>query len=213
MKTSIVFISILFSVLSVCAQDQEKVRLGIKIGVNYSNVNKVGINFYHSVYEDSYKVGYQFGAFSDINIVSKVTLRPELSFSSQGQNVLLKENLLSIPVVLREITVIENYIIVPLLIKLELLPGLNTFLGPQLDYLFYLKEKKLNDDISTLNDELFKPSFSFGLLGGVGYELTSKLEIDLRYNLGFERNKGHTYPKTLSIYNSVLGFNVNYTLN
>ena len=146
------------------------------------------------------RTSFHLGGMAEIPMTEKLSIQPELLFSSQGA----KEDNNSL---------IFNYINVPILAKYYVTNELSLEAGPQFGYLLSanLKYDSEGDDLNPntrsegssntrasetedVKDDI--KSFDFGLIIGLGYKMDSGLNFGARYNLGlanasnFENSSG-----------------------
>ena len=191
------------AVSSVQAQD---IRLGFRVGVNYSdlagNVNN----------QDTYdnKVGFLGGVMLNVPLAGDnfISLQPEVLYSQKGfANKPTEFTGLLGAKQKREGSVNYNYLDVPVLLKLNA-GGFIAEAGPQYSYLLSASnqtkttttpsfggtptttESQDKNDVSGLNRN------ELGYVAGVGYQADNGLSLNLRYNGGlsdFVKGNSSTY--------------------
>lgn len=158
------------------AQDETTGKIGIKAGANFSNY------YVHDVSDQDLKIAYHVGLFFKAPINSRVSLQPEVLFSQKGST-LYYDNAFASGVM--DLTV--NYIDVPLLLRVDLLPGFYISAGPYVSFLLNATVKDVDSDGTTkFEDELDKSDFNefdWGVAGGIGFEIGS-FNLGARYNYG-----------------------------
>ena len=100
--------------------------------------------------------GFYVGALADFMVSENFHVQPELLYSMEGA----KDAKL-------------NYLRIPIMAKYYVMQGLSLQAGPEIAF------KAGGDDIKD-----FVTSMDYGLGVGAGYELSSGLMFDVRYNLG-----------------------------
>jgi hypothetical protein len=136
--------------------EAQGVKLGVKAGANFSDLNSNNI-------DTAMLVSYHFGALVEINVFKRLYLQPEALFSSQGAKISGEEDLKL------------NYISVPLLAKLYLISNrISIEAGPQFSFL-------INNNLHNTN-EIEK--FDFAVAGGLGVNITKSLFAQARYVVG-----------------------------
>ena len=166
MKKSLLFIAAFIGFGFVNAQTAQ---FGFKAGLNISNQSyKVGGNTLdgESVY------GVQAGIFVEIKASEKLTVQPELLFSTQGSKLSTPQGKASFDL---------NYVIVPVMVKFY--PASKLFLeaGPQIGFLTSAKAGL--GSMSGDAKEVFETT-DFALNLGLGYNITNEFSAGVRYNLG-----------------------------
>ena len=147
-----------------------QVSYGVKGGLNISNVIGEDADGAKS------KVGFHAGVFAGFPVADKLSIQPELVYSAQGSKFEVSG----------EDDVIQNagYLNIPVLAKYNIASGFYGATGPQLGFLLSAKAKM--GDIETDIKDLYKKT-DFSWAFGIGYQTTSNIGIDLRYNLGISR--------------------------
>jgi Outer membrane protein beta-barrel domain len=194
MKKIIVFV-FAFVVLSVAANAQAQVAIGIKGGLNFAKLDA------NSSLTANYKsrTGYNFGAFVLIK-VSKIGIQPEVLFSQQGSKV-------TYPSSTQNFTSNFSYVNVPIMLKLYTVLGINLQVGPQFGFLTNSPVVK-DPQGQTINGAYKKSDLSAAL--GLGWDLPFGLTIDARYNLGLTKIQASNNPDQTK--NQVFQISLGYKL-
>ncbi|MCG2460169.1 PorT family protein [Flavobacteriaceae bacterium F89] len=154
---------IVFCLLFTSIYAQVKVRPGIKMGINNSEIT--------NSYLDP-KTGIYVGGFASIQFNKRYTLQPELLYSQQGGNGNSRAP--------EDLNI--QYISIGLANKFFVSPniGFHLVLGPTLDI------NAENSAISVINGngDLDKTPIDFAFFGGVGYEFPFGLVLEARYKQG-----------------------------
>lgn len=140
----------------------QSIRFGVKAGANFANqngddvpaVDKEGITSYHA------------GLVAEVKLLDGFAIQPELLYSTQGA---------SYKNAGEEFKNELGYLSIPVVAKIGLSKSVNLELGPQASFL--LNERK-NFDPGDAN------TFEFGVVGGLGLNITKNLFIQARYGLG-----------------------------
>lgn len=137
----------------------QSVTFGIKGGANFSTIDgKMGGK------NLDYKTGYHVGAIMDIGLFRILDIQPEILYSTQGAKV--EDGGKDIEL---------NYINVPIMLKLGLVPGVvNLEIGPQFGLL-------IDKNISKTYEA---ESFDYALAGGLGVDIGDIFFIQARYVAG-----------------------------
>ena len=224
-KISILTLFILVATASLA----QEIKYGVKVGMNVSSLRG---DFPVEINEKS-KIGFHAGAFLEYAINEKLSIQPELIYSTQGgqsdvekyDEALYYLGINPIP----ELT----YLNLPILLKYEFINRLSIEFGPQIGYLLSAQTKleyidsssRETVEIDILNGGNYtifdseveiEPSvnrFDYGLNAGLSYELIKELFIQARYYLGIAvvdktsaRNRSSNYESK----NSVLQFSLGY---
>lgn len=142
---------VLISIFFVAIQaNSQSLSLGIKGGMNYSSISELNSDG---------RLGFTGGAFVGLRF-NALALQTEFLFSQQGGRFL-------------ENDIETDYLLVPVIAKLNFLRIFNLQFGPQFSYLLNGSE--------VLESEKIDLSGAVGL----GLSLSSSFHIDMRYNFGF----------------------------
>ncbi|WP_417856037.1 porin family protein [Xanthomarina gelatinilytica] len=162
------FLTLIIVALSLPAFSQVKVRPGIRLGMNASNIT----NHYNS----ERVIGINGAMFVNIHLANFYELQPELTYSNQGYNGVYHHSPEPYdPIVSsRDEVVNTHYLGLGIANKFYFVPdlGLHFILGPSLEF-----------NIS--NDAYYDVTpVDFSLFGGLGYEFPIGLGIEARYKQG-----------------------------
>ncbi len=206
MKKTCLFIALLTTITTSAQLDNS---FGIKAGTNYSQF----IGDSDDIYKG--KIGYYVGGYFNIGLSDKLSLRPELMMVNQGTKFsrsvpyglgpdLNNENM--------ESNLNDLSILIPVTFRYELVGRLFLELGPQVGYLVKRTEvfKKTPFDSSVEGAKSKYPlsqfdRFDFGLNGGLGFDLTDRLELNARYSWGLIELDDHYKTSVVSL---GLGFKI-----
>ncbi|MBK0381487.1 PorT family protein [Pedobacter sp. SD-b] len=161
---------------------------GIKGGVNFANIIKTD----NPDYKTDYNTGFNAGVFVNIPIISPLSFQPELMFSQKG---------FKSTQTLGTVTQTTNWIEVPILAKISPGNGFNIVIGPQVSFLTKTNNKfegsfTTSEQTKYENDaDKFKKSILGGVVG-IGFDLTSRLGINGRYALDFQKNNENGTTET-----------------
>ncbi|OBX21265.1 outer membrane protein with beta-barrel domain [Gelidibacter algens] len=164
--------------------DAQNVDFGLKTGLNISNI--IGGDL-----DRNNLIGFHIGGFAEIELSDKFSLQPELLYSRQGSEV---ENSLKVKV---------DYLAIPVMAKYYISEKFSIEAGPQMSFLVNDKVE-FNDD-AIPDAETDAASFDFGLNVGLGYNVSSHLLAQVRYNYGIT-----TISENPDITNSVFQLSLGY---
>ncbi|AEM69822.1 hypothetical protein Murru_0773 [Allomuricauda ruestringensis DSM 13258] len=187
-------------------------NFGVKAGTNYSQF-RPDVEYYNGekVQDFQGKLGYYVGGFFNIAISDKSSIRPELLFANQGTT--SKE--FYVDFFYEEEGEVVNkvndlMILLPVSYRLALVDFLFLEVGIQPGYT--LKRTVVVKEVS------FEPSwegeratysnfdrFDFSLNGGLGFDLTDQMELNLRYSYGLIERDDIIKTSVISL---GLGFNL-----
>ncbi len=181
LSLSIIAIALMFQSNAQEETVTKNLQIGAKAGVNFSTITG-------DLSEIKGRTSFHFGGVVELPISEKLSVQPELLFSSQGAKY---------P---DEGTLILNYLQMPIMGKYYVMDELSLEFGPQIGYLLSAKFKYDSDEdgndpgpnttgerSQAVEKEDVKSdvkSLDIGLLFGLGYKLDNGINFGARYNLG-----------------------------
>lgn len=150
-KILLLLIACSFIQLNVQAQDslsdnRGKLKLGLKLGGNYSNVYDTEGNSFDS----DPKFGVVLGGFASIPLGKTLGLQPEILFSQKGfkaTGILLGSTY--------DLTRTTNYLDIPLLVSIKPTTNISLLIGPEYSYLLKVKNEFKNGSTTILQEQEF----------------------------------------------------------
>lgn len=189
MKKSVsVVVIALASTLFMNAQEK---NFGFVGGLNLANIRGDRTEFINN----SWRLGYHFGVFSNFSLSDKIALEPRILFSSKGYNDEIdfgefQSQNGELPLTQRHVKYANrnSYLSVPLLLKYKLVDNLSLDLGPEIAFLLYSKDvitKVDGEGYFAKGDVPQEGSGDFfldyGAMAGVTFYFTSNTSIQLNY--------------------------------
>lgn len=184
----------------------QEIKFGAKVGLNVSNLRG---NYPSEIDENKSKMGFHIGGFAEYPINEKFTLQPELLFSTQGNTYGYKDYYGGGSYYEgADYNVKLNYLNLPIIVKYKIIEKLSIDFGPQIGFLMSAKTKidvtedssdpteNYSVEIDLLNDGTYDfggttiqvkgraNRLDFSLNLGASYDITEKIFIQGRYNLG-----------------------------
>lgn len=181
----------LVGMVGVNAQEKtETPQLGIKTSANVTSFLGDDVN------DDDFKLGWSAGLYYHIPINQTLAIQPEVNYARVGakyKNEMINSQ--NITQTYSNSTTLD-YIQVPVLLKIY--PGESRFnfeVGPQVGFNIYASNKaKLDTNIAgeniisetktDISDNVEK--VDFGVVGGIGYNITDNVNVGARYYLGLQ---------------------------
>ncbi|WP_417859858.1 porin family protein [Winogradskyella sediminis] len=163
------------------AQD---IEFGAKAGLNISN-------FTGGDADRNSLFGFHVGVISEIPLSEKFSLQPELLYSTQGSEA---QDVVKIKV---------DYLAIPILAKYYLAKDFSLEVGPQFSFLVNDKGEYIDSDLP--DEDTDASSVDIGANVGFGYNLSSNLFVQARYNFGIS-----TVAENPDIKNSVFQAGLGY---
>lgn len=178
-------------------QAQSPIRLGLKAGLNISDIIKGDGN---NDFDTKVNPGFNAGVTLDINLIKGLAFTPELLYATKGYKA---------TGTFGEFTQTTHFIDVPILATINLGgSGLNLVAGPQVSFLLSTKNKfetgfgSAEQEIIEDKSDRFKKSLVGGLIG-FRYDLNEKIDIHGRYALDFQKNNENGSKETPEYKNQV----------
>jgi hypothetical protein len=156
------------------------VKFGLVAGANISNL----VNVDNSNFTTDTKWGWNVGGSLDIPIIKPLAFEGEVLFSQKGYRANTADG---------DFTQRSNFIDVPLLAKLQLAPGFNVVVGPQISFLMSTQNIYRSGFTVTREDVYNRDAdgYTKSLIGGVvgiGVDLSPNVELRGRYTLDLQNN-------------------------
>lgn len=193
----------LFIILSIQNLTAQKTVFGLKGGLNMSKFISPSDpgGEYHLF---KYKFGFQVGGFAEIKLKGNFYLQPELLFSLQGTKQIN-------PINRTYYNTNEFYFTLPLMFNYKFLENYGVELGPQINYLFAIKQEGFKYSADELDQMLNK--INWGLAAGIKYNVSATFGLGFRYIYGFDRKEDVMTAFLREYKNSVLQLNLEYRFN
>lgn len=210
MKNFIITIMTIFISIATISKAEEndnrdKLQLGFKFGVNYSNVyDTKGDNF-----DAESQLGLAFGGFVSVPIGSYFAIQPELLFSQKGYKATGKLLGLSY-----EFTHTSNWIDIPILFAFKPSPNIVLLAGPQYSYLLKKNYDFNNSAIPNIEQEFNDQNIrqnTLCFIGGMDFLIDNFL-IGARVGWDLFNNNGdgtETRPRYKNVWvQAALGYRI-----
>ncbi|MEQ9443746.1 MAG: porin family protein [Cyclobacteriaceae bacterium] len=211
------FTFILLLNLGICSCLMAQVSVGLKAGGALANHVYKGIGLTSGGNGDNLKLTYLGGLFVSVPISEKFIIQPEILYSDKGYRAGWTS--------LSGASTTYNrhnfhYISVPIMLQYRLLDKLTVELGPEIGYLLSASQN-IEHMGSSPSDFPYK-DLDIALNIGVGYSLSDRWNLNLRYNMGISDVSedftisviGRDEPVLISnsTYNCSLQFSVGFRL-
>jgi len=151
-----------------------------KVGLNIANISKL---------EGDVRLGMNLGVSGEYMVNSLIGIEGGVFYSMQGTSFKITQGV--------ELDLNNDYINVPIFLKVYVADGFNIFAGPQFGYLISSKMKANTG--SNLIDQLvnvignswdfseYEKKFDFSAVIGIGYQFEMGLSISANYNIGLTK--------------------------
>jgi len=217
-----ILITTIFS-LTMIQMMYAQVSYGIRTGINFSKWEGEDLQVIEDLLDktDGYvvtkgKKGLHIGGYVNIPITEGFSFEPGILYSKKGYSI---KGDFQVPVLKYfginvGAQVQQHYIDIPLLLKANVVKGLQVYAGPQVSF---LARSSLNAKLGVLGISIFNKGFGIterfkkvdlGLTGGLGYVFENGLNIQAGYDHGLSKlDKNDNYEA----YNRVVKISVGYT--
>lgn len=159
-RNSIVTMLGLILMISAYHQTNAQVKAGARFGLNYEDVNLLNIR------ENN---GFHVGTYINLNLLGIAALEPGLQYSHTS---FYPNPDISSP------KINLNYLQIPVIVRLSILPFVNVFAGPQTSLLV---SKKLKGEEGNLKGV---PGQEVGAVAGIGIKLPVGFNLQASYDFG-----------------------------
>jgi hypothetical protein len=177
--TGIIILTLIssISILNGQSSDENKVRFGIKAGLNISNM------YTKDVQDKNTILGFNGGLFLKIPVTSGFAIQPELLYTTKGSELTYNS------FVNGKASFTLNYVEMPVLAIINLTKIVNIYGGVYISTLTSVVVKNKSDvDLFNFENELQKSDFEmydWGLIGGAGLDF-NKVSLGIRYEYGMK---------------------------
>lgn len=207
-KLLLLFLVISLSLSGLQAQD---ISYGLKAGVNLSKFHSDD-DAYNDMSEG--RTGFHLGAVVEFSLSDKVSIQPELFFSSLGDKI--SDTMVGDSELVNVDSELQfNYISLPVMIKYYATKNIFFEAGPQLDFLSsakgqtYFSNHFESEVVDEFDSKDHYETTSYGLSFGVGYKAENGLFLDARYQLGLSDVTKNAFVKAK---NNAFQFSVGFAL-
>jgi len=158
--------------------NDNQVKFGIVGGVNVSNI----VNINDQNFSTGTRAGLNAGVSLEVPIRYPFSFEPELLYSAKGYSAITSYG---------QFSQRTNWIDLPLLFKMKVVPGFNFVVGPQVSFLLSTQNSFNNGYSITTQDVYNKATDGYNktLIGGVfgvGFEVSPNVELRARYNIDLQ---------------------------
>ena len=212
----------LFGIILFSNSIQAQVSFGVRAGANYSKWQGESLQLVEDLVDktDGYVVtkgtiGWHVGGYVNIPITRGLSFEPGLSYTKKGYGIKGDFQISALKMLGINIgaQVMQHYIDMPMVVKVDVYKGLNVYAGPQVSYLV---RSTLNAKAGLLGISLFNRGFGIterfnkfdiGLTGGLGYQFNNGLNIQAGYDHGLSKlDKNNNYDIHNRVVKVSLGF-------
>jgi hypothetical protein len=187
--------------VATAASAQDRIKFGVKAGVNLSDIIKGDGN---NNFDTKVKTGFNAGVTVEIPLIAGLAFTPEVLYSQKGYKLTSS---------IGEFRQTTSFIDVPILASFRLGSSFNIVAGPQVSFLLSTKNKFINGygSVEQTNVENDSDRFKKSLVGGVigfRYDVNDKFDIHGRYALDFQKNNENGTSNTPEFRNQVFSLGV-----
>jgi len=196
-----IFILAIGLFVATAANAQDRIKFGIKAGLNYSDIIKGDGN---NNFDTESKPGFNAGVTLEIPLIAGLQFTPEVLYAQKGYKNTYAAG------TFKQTT---SFIDVPILASFRLGSSFNIVAGPQVSFLLSTKNKFENNfgAVEETRVEDDSDRFKKSLVGGVigfRYDVNDKFDIHARYALDFQKNNENGTENTPEFRNQVYSVGV-----
>lgn len=187
--------------------NQDKTKFGVKIGSNLTTLGVLNLN--GKKYDYAYKLGFTAGVFSEIPLMNKLKLIPELNYSQKGGDA--KADTSGFPLNIEQRLI---YIDVPIALSYTVTPNLSVFAGPQVSFIYSQKTTNTTQifgvPVVETNTDTKKIAKAIpGAVIGMSLNL-SNINLSGRYMSDLSKGSKDKDPRFTDVRNSGFALTVGY---
>lgn len=194
------------------AQAQERPRVGIKGGLNLSNL------YVNDVHDENARVGWHAGFYAQLFSSEAFAIQPEINYSTKGSGITwgsLDGNNVSVE---HKSKFNLQYLDIPVLAVFKLGRAAEIHVGPYWSYLLSAEIRNNDGNPANQFDDIDRDNFDnwdYGLVGGIGFNLGKSAQLGARYNYGLNEIANSAYGKTIlgNAKNQVAQLYLSFNLN
>lgn len=196
-----IFILAIGLFVATAASAQDRIKFGVKAGLNLSDIIKGDGN---NNFDTKVKPGFNAGVTLEVPLIAGLAFTPEVLYAQKGYKLTSSFG---------EFTQTTNFIDVPILASFRLGSSFNIVAGPQVSFLLSTKNKFENGfgSVAQTNVENDSDRFKKSQVGGVigfRYDVNDKFDIHGRYALDFQKNNENGTTTTPEYKNQVFSVGV-----
>ena len=200
--------TILFIITAIAMQAQD-LHFGVTAGPTLGTMKAS----YITDESGKYVLGFHIGAFAELPLADKLSLRPELKYQTLGVKYPPDENEEEFGLRTK-----SSYIILPVMAEYALTEKLKVGLGPYFSLMLSLKDKSIPYEGAEYDDDMFDyvdesmhfKKLDLGIGAGLSYQIVPSIGVNLRYNLGLSNTLKETDHD--SIRNRFFTLGVSYSI-
>jgi hypothetical protein len=163
------------------AQAQSAPRVGIKGGLNLSNL------YVNNVDDENARIGWHAGFYGQIFSTEAFAIQPEVNFSTKGTGITYARAGNNSVTFDHDQKFNLSYIDIPVLAVFKLGRAAEIHAGPYWSYLLHADIRNNsgdpNNEFNTIDRKNFD-NWDYGLVGGIGFNLGKGAQLGARYNYG-----------------------------
>jgi hypothetical protein len=174
----------MIAMMAATAQAQEAPRVGIKGGLNLSNL------YVNDVDDENARVGFHAGLYTQLFSSEAFAIQPEINYSTKGTGVTYAYANAGGVSVDHDQKFNLSYLDIPVLAVFKLGEAAEIHAGPYWSYLLRAEIKNNEGDPNNEFDTIDRDNFDdwdYGLVGGIGFNLGKSTQLGARYNYGLNK--------------------------
>jgi hypothetical protein len=163
------------------AQAQELPRVGLKGGLNLSNL------YVNNVEDENARIGWHAGVYTQLFASEAFALQPEINYSTKGTGITYGSVGTGGVNINHDQRFSLQYLDIPVLAVFKLGRAAEIHAGPYWSYLLGAEirnnDGNPNNEFDTIDRRNFD-NWDYGLVGGIGFNLGEAAQLGVRYNYG-----------------------------
>ena len=174
----------MIAMMAATAQAQEAPRVGIKGGLNMSNL------YVDNVDDENARFGFHAGLYTQLFSSEAFAIQPEINYSTKGTGVTYAIANAGGVTVDHDQKFNFAYLDIPVLAVFKLGRTAEIHAGPYWSYLLRAEIKNNDGDPNNEFDTIDRDNFDdwdYGLVGGIGFNLGKSAQLGARYNYGLNQ--------------------------
>lgn len=163
------------------AQAQQRARVGLKGGMNLSNL------YVNEADDENARIGWHAGVYAQLFSSEAFAIQPEVNFSTKGTGVTYGSINAGGVNINHDTKFNLSYLDIPVLAVFKLGRAAEIHLGPYWSYLLSAEIRNNDGNPNNEFDDIDRDNFDdwdYGLVGGIGFNLGKGAQLGARYNYG-----------------------------
>ena len=174
----------MISITMTNAQAQKAPRVGLKGGLNLSNL------YVNDAHDENARFGWHAGIYAQLFSSEAFAIQPELNYSTKGSGITYGSIYNGNINLNHDAKFNLSYLDIPVLAVFKLGRAAEIHAGPYWAYLVNAEIRNNNGDPDNEFDTIDRRNFDnwdYGLVGGIGFNVGKGAQLGVRYNYGLNK--------------------------